>query len=278
MTSKPHIGFLDLPAEIRNEIYAFLIEDVDTNVGHKTIRLRPRTEFSSHWRRKNPHRGEVYALNQVCRATRREFGPLYVAQITHRLRVDEQLLPLFLHDFFLSKEVECNFALKPQKIEIELPYPLGGKLLRLDILPLLTFCLGNEDIQCSFLNKFGPMPELNALFWDHAVAWGEAILDDLSKILVHTPSGTTTVVDLFFRGDSQHAFISDIKRPGQRVPDSMHGYLRALGRATWDPRVGVWNPHGRIEFVVSRGPSLIASEKSKGSNKVFQTQYRLVED
>ncbi|KAF3036764.1 hypothetical protein E8E11_004312 [Didymella keratinophila] len=179
MITTPKTGFLNLPAEIRNAIYAHLIEDVDTNVGPKTIRLRPRSEFSSYWKKKNTHRGEVYALNQVCRTTRHEFGPLYVSEIAHRIRVDKQLLPRFLHDFFLSEEAERTFALKPKKVEIELAYPLGVSPPRIDILPLLSLSLGNEDLRCTFLNKFGPMPEVDTLFHDHAVAWGDAILDDL---------------------------------------------------------------------------------------------------
>ncbi|KAJ4984940.1 hypothetical protein SVAN01_09546 [Stagonosporopsis vannaccii] len=299
MPLKSQTGFLDLPAgknfiffgwekccqsnqttEIRNSIYAYLIEDVDTNVGHKTIRLRPRTEFSSHWRRRNPHRGEVYALNQVCRTTRHEFGPLYVAQIVHRIRVDKQLLPRFLHDFFLSGDYEDSFKLKPRKIEIELNYPLGGHPPRLDVLPLLTLCLGNENIQCSFLNKFGFLPEIDALFWDHAVAWGEAILDDLAQILLYTPSGTTTVVDLVFREDAEREFIKDIERNSFRAPRSMHKYLENLGSvdiATWDPRVGVWNLQGRVEFVASKRAPQFAQQEGKVQSKVFETQYRLIE-
>ncbi|KAJ8114094.1 hypothetical protein OPT61_g3944 [Boeremia exigua] len=267
--------------KIRNEIYAHLIEDVDTNVGHKTIRLRPRTEFSSHWRRKNPHRGEVYAFNQVCRTTRREFGPLYVAQIAHRIRVDKLLLPKFLNDFILADEVKSNFALKPKKIEIELNYPVGGNPLRLNVLPLLALFLGNEDLQCTFLNKFGPLLEVDTLFRDHAVAWGDAILEDLLEILLYTPSGTTTVVDLVFREDAERAFISDITEKKFRAPNSMHDYLRDLGgmeTATWNPRVGVWNVQGRVEFVVSKRSPKSAENRVMRYDKVFQTQYRLIED
>lgn len=176
--------------EIRNAIYAPLIEDVDTNVGAKTIRLRPRSEFSRFWRKKNTHRGEVYALNQVCRTTRHEFGPLYVSDIAHRIRVDQQLLSQFLHDFFLSKSSDSAFALKPKKVEIE----LGVSPPHIDVLPLLSLSLGNEDLRCTFLNKFGPMPEVDALFRDHAVAWGDAILDDLLEIRLDTSAGTTVSV------------------------------------------------------------------------------------
>jgi hypothetical protein len=98
----------------------------------------------------------VYALNQVCRTTRHEFGPLYVAKIAHRIRVNEQLLPRFLHDFFLSRNAETVFALKPKKVEVELAYPLGVSPPRIDVLPLLSLSLGNEDLRCTFLNKFGP--------------------------------------------------------------------------------------------------------------------------
>lgn len=223
----------------------------------------------------------MYALNQVCRATRCEFGPLYVAQIVHRVRVDEQLLPRFLDDFFLSREAQSYFALKPRKIEIELIYPLGGKPPRLNVLPLLALCLGNDNIQCSFLNKFDFLPELDHLFWDHTIAWGEAILEDLSAILVYTPLGTTTVVDLVFRAESEHGFIQDIKRNGWRAPASMHEYLCALGsadRTTWDPRVGVWNQVGRVEFVASKATSKPANEERRGRSEVFETQYRLIEN
>lgn len=282
--SEPHVfkpHWADWIIEIRNEIYAYLIEHVDTNVGLKTIRLRPRSEFSRYWRRQHPHRGEVYALNQVCRTTRREFGPLYVAQIAHRIRVDEQLLQKFLQDFFLCERVENEFALKPRKIEIELNYPLGGNPPRLDVLPLLTLCLGNEDIQCSFLNKFDFLPEVDSLFWNHAVAWGEAILDDLSGILLYTPSGTTTVVDLVFNEYTERTFVSDIKRNGLRAPTSMHEYLRNLGcadMATWDPRIGVWNSQGRVEFAASKASPTLAGKARARHNKIFQTQYRLMEN
>lgn len=224
----------------------------------------------------------MYALNQVCRTTRREFGPLYVAQIVHRIRVDETLLPRFLHDFFLGKYVEDAFALKPKKIEIELIYPLGGRPPRLNVLPLLALCLGNDEIQCSFLNKFGFLGEIDALFWNNAVAWGEAILYDLVEIQLYTPSGTTTVVDLVFPEDSGREFVKDIKsKSGLRAPRSMHEYLRNLGSvdvATWDPRVGVWNSQGRVEFVASKRAARSAQQGRKGHSKVFQTQYRLIEN
>ncbi|KAF2623839.1 hypothetical protein BU25DRAFT_414005 [Macroventuria anomochaeta] len=280
MTLKPKIGFLDLPAEIRNEIYAHLIEDVDTNVGPKTIRLRLRTEFSSHWRKKNPHRGEVYALNQCCRTTRHEFGPLYVSHIAHRIRVDEQLLSRFLKDFFLIEESEDGFALRPKKIEIELAYPLGGEPPRLNILPLLSIFLGNKDLQCTFLNKFGPMPELDDMFWGHAVAWGDAILDDLLEILLHTPHGTTTIVDLVFREDAKLDFIGDVSRRRGHAPPSMHGYLKQLGVVdvdVWDTRMGVWNQQARVEFVVCKRTDDDVKRGPKVRGKAFETQYRLVE-
>lgn len=267
--------------EIRNAIYAHLIEDVDTNVGHKTIRLRPHSEFSSYWKKKNTHRGEVYALNQVCRATRHEFGPLYVAEIAHRIRVDEQLLPRFLYDFFLSENAETLFALKPKKVEVELAYPLGVSPPRIDVLPLLSLSLGNEDLRCTFLNKFGPMPEVDALFNDHAVAWGDAILDDLLEIRLYTPAGTTTCVDLLFRADANRAFIADIRKMRMPPPRSLHTYLKALGRpdvGTWDARVGVWNAQARVEFVVSKRTPGHFKQTLETRSRAFETQYRLVED
>lgn len=266
--------------EIRNAIYAQLIEDVDTNVGLKTIRLRPRSSFSRHWRKKNTHRGEVYALNQVCRTTRYEFGPLYVSEIAHRIRVDEHLLPQFLRDFFLSENAESAFALKPKKLEIELVYPLGVSPPRIDILPLLSLSLGNEDLQCTYLNKFGPMPEVDALFNNHAVAWGDAILDDLLEIRVYTPAGTTTCVDLTFRDDAERSFIANVRRKRMIAPRSMHAYLKGLGGSdvgVWDARVGVWHPQARVEFGVLKRTAG-ASRASETRSRAFETQYRLVED
>jgi hypothetical protein len=267
--------------EIRNAIYAHLIEDVDTNVGPKTIRLRPRSEFSSYWRKKNTHRGEVFALNQVCRITRHEFGPLYVSEIAHRIRVDEQLLPRFLYDFFLSEHAGTVFALKPKKVEIELAYPLGVSPPRIDVLPLLSLSLGNEDLRCTFLNKFGPMPEVDTLFHDHAVAWGDAILDDLLEIRLYTPAGTTTCVDLTFRDDIKRAFIADVKTKKTTAPRSMQAYLGALRGSdvgTWDARVGVWNTQARVDFIVSKRASGSLKQAAGTKSRAFETQYRLVED
>ncbi|KAF2998220.1 hypothetical protein E8E13_005353 [Curvularia kusanoi] len=264
-------GFLDLPAEIRNEIYEVLVESVDTNVGPKTIRLRPRNEFSSTWKRKNPHRGEVYALNQVCRTTRHEFGPLYVSEISHRIRVSETLLPQFLDDFFLSDEAQNGFALTPKKIEIELNYPLGGDPPRVDVLPLLTLFLGNEDLQCTFLNKFGPLPEVDALFREHSVAWGLAILDDLLQILLYTPHGTTTIVDLVFRDDAKHDIMGELRSRPFRPPPSMMEYLENLGYRD------AWEQNGRVEFVVSKAAVDKPSGRQTGARKAFETQYRLMQ-
>ena len=220
-------------------------------------------------------------MNQVCRAIRHEFGPLYVSHIAHRVRVDEELLPYFLDDFFLSEVSENGFTLRPKKIEIELAYPLGGNPPRLNILPLLTLCLGNEDLQCTFLNKFGPMPELDSLFWDHAVAWGDAIVDDLLKIFLYTPHGTMTTVDLVFRDDAKPDFMEDVERRRKRAPRSMHGYLGNLGGldvGTWDARVGVWNTQAKVEFVVSKRTADGGNQEEETGGRAFETQYRLVEN
>lgn len=204
-----------------------------------------------------------------------------MSEIAHRIRVDEQLLPRFLHDFFLSEHAESSFMLKPKKIEIELAYPIGVSPPRIDVLPLLSLSLGNEDLQCTFLNKFGPMPEVDALFRDHPVAWGDAILDDLLKILLYTPAGTATCVDLIFRDNGKRAFLADIKRRKLTAPRSMHGYLKGLGGSgmrTWDARVGMWNPQARVDFIVSkRAPGSLRQALETGA-RAFETQYRLVED
>ena len=175
-----------------------------------------------------------------------------------------------------------EFALKPKKIEIELAYPLGGKPPRIDILPLLSLCLGNEDLTCTFLNKFGPMPELDELFFHHAVAWGDAILDDLLEILLYTPHGTTTFVNLVFRDDCGQIFFEELSggKPG-RAPSSMDDYLAELGAVdvrTWDARVGVWNSQARVDFLVCKRKQRVTRDETKEKIKAFETQYRLVED
>lgn len=151
-----------------------------------------------------------------------------MSEIVHRIRVGEQLLPRFLHDFFLSENAKTVFALKPKKVEMELAYPLGVSPPHIDVLPLLTLSLGNEDLRCTFLNKFGPMPMVDRLFHDHAVAWGDAILDDLLEIRLFTPPGITTCIDLIFRDDIKRAFIKDVKTKKMRAPSGMQAYLQAL--------------------------------------------------
>lgn len=195
--------------------------------------------------------------------------------------MDGQLLPQFLHDFFLREHAESAFWLKPRKVEIELVYPLGVSPPRINVLPLLSLSLGNEDLQCMFLNKFGPMPEVDALFRDHAVAWGDAILDDLLEILLYTPAGTTTCVDLTLRDDTSHAFLADVKKKKLKAPRSMNGYLKALGGSdvgTWDARVGVWEPQARLDFMVSKRTPGLMKEPLATMARPFETQYRLVED
>lgn len=218
-------------------------------------------------------------MNQVCRTTRHEFGPLYVSEITHRIRVDEKLLPQFLHDFFFSDGLRDSFALRPRKIEIELFYPLGGNPPRVDVLPLLTLFLGNEDLQCTFLNKFGPLSEVDALFREHPVPWGDAILDDLLQILLYTPHGTTTIVDLVFRDDVDHAFMSELRHKPFRAPPSMRNYLNSLGLvelSASNARIGVWNVQARVECVVSkRAPDSSSGGKRRKGN-AFEPMYRLM--
>ncbi|KAF1358589.1 hypothetical protein EJ07DRAFT_156800 [Lizonia empirigonia] len=240
MTLEPKIGFLNLPPEIRNEIYEYLIEDIDTNVGPKMIRLRPRVDFPKTWSKRNPHRGDVYSLNQII----------------HRIRVDEFVLHKFVQDLLL---VEDYFALKPKKIEIELPYPLGRRPMRLNMLPLLTLCVGNEDLHCTFLNKFGPIPELHNIFRDNPVAWGEAILDDLLEISLYTPRGTTTVIGLVFRDDCGREFIEEISDGcPETPPSSMKSYLKELGA------------QARVVFVVSKRTFKATRQGNKISRKAFE--------
>lgn len=220
-------------------------------------------------------------MNQVCRTTRHEFGPLYVSAISHRVRVNNKLLPRFLDDFFLSDEAHNGFALTPRRIEIELHYPLGGNPSRVDVLPLLTLFLGNEDMQCTFLNKFGFLPEIDALFQDHAVAWGDAILDDLLHIYLYTPHGTTTMVDLVFRDDARHDFIDELRPKAFRPPLSMRDYLRTLGdmeRSEMLALAARWDIGGIVEFVVSKQAADTQSGRHTGTGQAFETQYRLMQN
>lgn len=219
-------------------------------------------------------------MNQICRATRREFGPLYVSEISHRIRVDDKILPRFLHDFFFSEEAYDCFALRPKKLEIELNYPLGGDPPRTDVLPLLTLILGNEDLQCTFLNKFGPMPEVNSVFHGHVIAWGDAILDDLLEVLLYTPHGTTTVVHLVFRDNGKHAFVEELRPIGFRPLPSARSYVERLGSTdflTWQEIVDDWDPSGRVKFVLSKKAPGSASREQVKAAKAFETQYRLMQ-
>lgn len=194
--------------------------------------------------------------------------------------MDERLLPQFLHDFFFSEEAYDCFTLRPKKIEIELNYPLGGNPPRIDVLPLLMLVLGNEDMQCSFLNKFGPMPEVDALFHGHAVAWGDAILDDLLEILLYTPHGARTVVDLVFRENARHAFVAELRPTGFRPPPSARSYLENLGSLdflTLHEMIDVWNPVARVEFVVSKKAAGGTSPDLGKIGRTFETQFRLMQ-
>ncbi|XPS72885.1 hypothetical protein M3J09_005045 [Ascochyta lentis] len=282
MASKLSTGFLQLPAELRNEIYAFLIEDIDTNVGPKTICLRPRADFSKYWRKKNPHRGNHYSLNQVCRATRHEFGPLYVSQIAHRIRVDDKILPQFLESFFAEETMKNCFALTPRKVEVELTIPCRESSSRLNLTQLLTIYLSNEQMECKFLNKFERMPELDALFSGHGKAWKAAINQDLFKVLLWPPHGTTTRIELMFYDDARLEFIEKIPKGRWTTSlPSMHNYLLELGAegiGERDARVGVWNPRARVKFVVSKQARAVAENKAASKNRVFETQYRLIEN
>lgn len=126
------------------------------------------------------------------------------------------------------------------------------------------------------------MPEIDGVFWHHAVPWGEAILDDLLEIVLSTPHGNTTVVDLVFRTDCGRDFIDQIQneRP-ERAPSSMHGYLVALAGAKYRPSdagAGVWNPRARIDFVVSKRAASSKNRRSMLRDKAFETQYRLIEN
>jgi hypothetical protein len=268
--------------ELRNQIYDYLIEDIDSNVGPKTIRLRPRTDFSKYWGTKNPHRGSHYSLNQVCRATRREFGPLYVWQVAHRVLVDEDMLARFLQSFYLGGMAKDSFALTPKKIEIEIAYTLAGNRRCLDVMPLVNICLSNPDLQCTFMTKFGPMPELDNLFWNHAKAWEAAIRDDLLKIMLYPELGAKTIVELVFREDIKLDFIGDVptKRWRHALP-SMHEYLTELGAidiSNGETRFGIGDAQTRVEFVVSKRSCERSSQKWKAKGKAFETQYRLVEN
>ena len=201
-----------------------------------------------------------------------------MTHIAHRIRVDEYLLPSFVQDSLLA---EGDFVLTPKKIQIELAYPLGGNPPKIDILPLLTLCLGNEDLQCTFLNKFGHMPEVDELLFNHAVAWGDAILDDLLEILLYTQHGTITMVELIFRDDCGQAFIEELPagKP-KRAPRSMDDYLTELGAVdirTWNARFGMWSTEARVDFVVSKRSTSQTRESLKTKRKKFGLLYLPIE-
>jgi hypothetical protein len=140
--------------------------------------------------------------------------------------------------------------------------------------------LGNEDLQCTFLNKFGFLPEIDSLFRDHAVAWGDAILDDLLHIYLYTPHGTTTMVDLVFRDDARHDFIGELRPKCFRPPPSMRDYLRTLGdieRSEMIALIARWEVGGIVEFVVSKQAANALSGRHTGNGQAFETQYRLMQ-
>ncbi|KZM24961.1 hypothetical protein ST47_g3900 [Ascochyta rabiei] len=282
MASKSITGFLQLPAELRNEIYSLLIEDIDTNVGPRTICLRSRADFPRYWRKKNPHRGNHYSLNQVCQLTRHEFGPLYVSQVTHRIRVNAHILPRFLDSFYRESVRENRFALTPRKVEVEFTSHCGGSSSRLDITHLLMISFSIEHMECRFFDKFGPMPELDAIFSDHREAWKAAIGRDVMKVTLWPLEGTTTQIQLVFFEDAKVDFVEEIPGGGWRPSfPSMHSYLSMLGAENLgerNARMGVWNPQARVEFIVSKRARTITKQEATLKRRPFETQYRLVED
>jgi len=161
-----------------------------------------------------------------------------------------------LQSLYIGKEVKGSFALTPKKIEIELAYPVGGPIRRLNITKLIKFFLSKSDLQCTFLNKFGPMTELDQLFWGHSKTWKDAIEQDLHGVMLWPPNGSKTTVELVFRSDAKQNFIEDVpSRRWKYAPPSLYQYLTeigATGLGAWGARVDVLNTSTRVEFVVSK--------------------------
>lgn len=186
----------------------------------------------------------------------------------------------FLKSFYSGYTLENSFALAPKKIEIEFASPplygTQSNASHLDIMPLITLCLSDKDIQCMFLGKFGAIPELDNLFWTHRQAWAAAIKDDLLEVRLYPSTGP--LVGLVFHEDAEQDFLRDIPSCSQKswkyAPPSMRAYLMKLGA----PEARTWDSNADVHFAASKMSCHKLRHNCKGKEKPFEIEYRLKEN
>ncbi|KAI4943316.1 hypothetical protein J4E91_009515 [Alternaria rosae] len=160
--------FLSLPGEIRNRIYEYCIES-------KAIQI-PRMPKRS----KNPYEyvccGLYGSLRNVCRQTRAEFGPMYMAKtvlVIHQVTANK-----FLYSFYpelRKQELVASEQLQRDRPTDKLPVSTGvpgvqGNIqiityfgLRYDATPLIWFTFHSSNVMEKFMARVGKVDPRQAL-------------------------------------------------------------------------------------------------------------------
>ncbi|KAI4936890.1 uncharacterized protein J4E92_001615 [Alternaria infectoria] len=132
---KVGVGLLDVPGEIRNKIYDYVIADAkqhrrgqELKLKYRPIKSRKRFKTNDQWR--NAHRLRPYwGLTQVCHELRFELRPMHTRAI--KVDIPAELLPHYLAHLSGTDEVK---ALGNRMVAIiNQPWPAAG----LDVLPVL---------------------------------------------------------------------------------------------------------------------------------------------
>ncbi|KAH7093449.1 hypothetical protein FB567DRAFT_587881 [Paraphoma chrysanthemicola] len=144
VTNRKAFRFLDLPAELRNQIYKVLANAH----GGAVVHLRPNQKHPKWALNDSPPMRYRMSLAQVCQQLRAEFKPIYLRDAHVAVCFDH--LPAFI-DSFYRPEVAHEHG--PRHLAVCI-FHFDSCANLFDILPLLKIRLSLADFSCQFFGDF----------------------------------------------------------------------------------------------------------------------------
>ncbi|KAF2737391.1 hypothetical protein EJ04DRAFT_592999 [Polyplosphaeria fusca] len=140
-------GFLDLPGEIRNQIYEYAVAETEGPWKQAFVKHAPRRRGLRARTNRKPSLRPFLALTQVCRLVRVEFRPWFLN--TQEMIVDINDMEKYVKTFYPADDSMIRFG--QIKIGLSLVIKANNRGNEgIDILPVLRFWIGTFELDMGF--------------------------------------------------------------------------------------------------------------------------------
>ncbi|KAF2792520.1 hypothetical protein K505DRAFT_362834 [Melanomma pulvis-pyrius CBS 109.77] len=253
------LRFMDIPAELRNLIYEYCVEEPRCTFSTKTVYLTKRKpdQDAVHTVRRGRRKQwirQFFALTQVCRQIRSEFRPIYMKDNQTWIRIKdsaeyiETFFPSVLSSSnspssslistggfqgnFVVNVIEDYYTDWPQEHQVQAPK---------DITRLLEICMAREEpvfkfacIYRKIANEYG-VSEVNPicvllkdLFFKNRTAWMKHLNNAIHTVELYFARGRPERIHLYLNPGVLHWGSSVMFPPSQR-PVGVPAFLEEFG-------------------------------------------------